>query len=296
MILLFGCDPLDPSAPDPAFAEEVQAAKDAGWTYYLLDMEALETKSPRRLVRQVPRHERPEMAIYRGWMLRFGEYQNLALSLFEPNVPLINRPWSYRTCHEMPFYLPDIQEHTPRTIWGRPHERRQSVLDRLSVFGDKPIIVRDYVKSRKHEWYTACFIPDASDREVVEATAQRFQDLQGTDFTGNLVFREYVELESAGVHPFSKMPLSVEWRVFYLNRKPIFQAPYWGPGTVTGDPPVLDNFQQALNRVASDFFTVDYARRKDGTWIILELGDGQVSSIPDGTDKRAFYEALRKEM
>jgi hypothetical protein len=38
---------------------------------------------------------------------------------------------------------------------------------------------------------------------------------------------------------------------------------------------------------------MDVARRRDGEWIIVELGDGQVAGLPDSADPRAFYAALK---
>jgi len=39
----------------------------------------------------------------------------------------------------------------------------------------------------------------------------------------------------------------------------------------------------AVTALALPFVTVDLARRADGTWRIIELGDGQVSDRPDST-------------
>lgn len=42
------------------------------------------------------------------------------------------------------------------------------------------------------------------------------------------------------------------------------------------------------------FFTLDLAKRKDGGWIILEWGDGQVSGLPDRADVVVpFYEKIK---
>jgi hypothetical protein len=33
---------------------------------------------------------------------------------------------------------------------------------------------------------------------------------------------------------------------------------------------------------------MDIAKKENGDWIILELGDGQVSGLPDNADKRCI--------
>jgi hypothetical protein len=37
---------------------------------------------------------------------------------------------------------------------------------------------------------------------------------------------------------------------------------------------------------------MDVARRTDGRWIVVELGDGQVAGLPDDADPGRFYGAL----
>ena len=35
------------------------------------------------------------------------------------------------------------------------------------------------------------------------------------------------------------------------------------------------------------------AKEKDGKWIIVELGNGQVAGLPDNADKKLFYQNLK---
>jgi hypothetical protein len=39
---------------------------------------------------------------------------------------------------------------------------------------------------------------------------------------------------------------------------------------------------------------MDIAKTAEGRWIIIELGDGGVSGLPEQTDVRAFYERLQQ--
>jgi ATP-grasp domain-containing protein len=158
------------------------------------------------------------------------------------------------------------------------------------TFGRRPLIVKDYVKSRKHEWAEACFVPDATDAAAVERVVGRFLELTGSELQGGLVLREFLELERVGKHARSGMPLAREWRVFWLDREPVMVAPYWPE--VGGDPPRVETFSVAAARVQSRFFTMDLARRATGDWIIVELGDGQVAGLPDGTDATGFFRAI----
>ena len=165
-------------------------------------------------------------------------------------------------------------------------------MEALAPFGDAPVIVKDFVKSRKHEWAEACFIPSASDRRAVERVVGRFLELQGEDLAGGLVFREYVEFEPIGVHPKSGMPLTEEYRVFWLDGMPIFWSPYWADGDYRVARPPIERFAGVAAAVRSRFFTMDLAKRRDGDWMIVELGDGQVSGLLRNEDAGPFYELL----
>ena len=165
-------------------------------------------------------------------------------------------------------------------------------MEALAPFGDAPVVVKDFVKSRKHEWAEACFIPSAADREAVERVVGRFLELQGEDLAEGLVFREYVEFEPVGVHPRSGMPLTEEYRIFWLDGVPVFWSPYWDEGDYRGSEPPIERFAGVAAAVRSRFFTMDVARRRDGDWMIVELGDGQVSGLPRESDADRFYAAL----
>ncbi len=39
---------------------------------------------------------------------------------------------------------------------------------------------------------------------------------------------------------------------------------------------------------------MDVAQRTDGTWIIVELGDGQVAGLPECAEASGFYRLLSK--
>jgi len=39
---------------------------------------------------------------------------------------------------------------------------------------------------------------------------------------------------------------------------------------------------------------MDVAKTKNGEWIIIELGDGQVAGLPDKADRLQFYDLVRQ--
>jgi hypothetical protein len=227
-------------------------------------------------------------------MMTPSQYLVLYEALAVQNFRLINDPDQYRHCHQLPECYPIIERLTPRSVWLTGDLSIDRIMGVLSPFGDHAVIVKDCVKSRKHEWNEACFIPSASDRDAVEGVVRRFVDLQGDDLNEGLFFREFVEFRLVGVHPKSGMPLTEEYRIFWLDAQPVFCTPYWEGGEYSKTYPPLEFFAETATSVHSRFFTMDVARRVDGDWMIVDLGDGQVSGLPREGDAGPFHELLTR--
>lgn len=306
MLVIFCADPLLRSQPDPDYAGEYATAQAVGQEVALMSYEALvDHGDAAEAVRRVPTTapgEPPALALYRGWMLRPADYVRLYAALAEHGLCLINTPDAYRICHYLPEAYPYIADHTPATVWlplpaGAARHAdldMAQIMQALQPFGVAPLILKDYVKSRKHEWNTACYIPSAADKQAVERVVGAFLRLQGPDFSEGLVFRAYTALQPVGTHPRSGMPLAREYRRFYLDGAPLATSAYWDVADAAdevGAPPV-DLFAEVARRIPSRFFTMDVARTLTGEWIIVELGDGQVAGLPERLPAADFYSAL----
>lgn len=295
MRVIFCSDPLSLRQVDSAYLDEYEAARAAGVATSLISYEALvDEGDAQQAVRRIESSGDGVLGMYRGWMLRPEAYGLLHQALAERGVTLINTPDAYRHCHYLPASFAAIADLTPRTVWlaAGGGASMDAVMDAVSVFGDRPIIVKDYVKSRKHEWEEACYIPSATDRADVERVVGRFLELQGADLNEGLVFREFVAFEPLTTHSKSGMPLTREFRLFFLDGEPLLTAEYWEEGDYMGERPPVEVFTEVARRVRSRFFTMDVAKRVDGGWMIVELGDGQVAGLPERVDVGAFYRAL----
>lgn len=290
--IVFCCDPTRPAQPDPDYAVETAAARSAGFSIDVLDHDALLKGDARRAASRITNRGAAETAIYRGWMMPPARYAGLFEALASKNLQLVNDASAYRHAHWLPESYSVIRGRTPESVWlpGKP-PALEDIHAALRPFGDRPVLLKDYVKSRKHEWLEACFLPRASDRAAVERSVTRFIELQGDDFAEGLVFREYVELETMGAHPRSGMPLAREHRFFVAKGQLLFASAYWDHES-SRDPPPFDDLSDVASRVQSAFFTLDVAKRSNGEWLIIELGDGGVAGLPDGADAGAFYRGL----
>jgi hypothetical protein len=299
MRLIFCADPLAPTSPDADYAAEAAAAAQAGLAYGLIDFERLvDEHSPLAAIRRVKAADHPELAIYRGWMLRPAQYAQLDAALQTKGLRLINSPAAYRHCHHLPESYALIQAVTPKTVWI-PYSASVTIDDVMALlapFGDGPVVLKDYVKSRKHEWHEACYIPVASDRSAVERVVRRFVELQGDQLNEGLVFREYISFKPIGSHPQSGMPLTLEFRCFVLDGSLLTTSAYWDEGNYTAITPPAQLFAPLLTQIQSRFFSLDIAQRTDGTWLIVELGDAQVTGLPADLDITGFYRTLAQRL
>jgi hypothetical protein len=166
------------------------------------------------------------------------------------------------------------------------------------VFGNGSVIVKDYIKSRKHEWFDACFIRPADDADEVRRVVTNFVERQGADLEGGLVFREFVEYKRAGIHPKSSMPIIQEWRLVVWEHRIIYVAPYWSTHAAAYDPPPVwqnvQRIQDAIQKLGGPFFVLDVAQRLDGTWDVVEVNDAGAAGVPEGGSLEAYYSALKE--
>jgi hypothetical protein len=252
-----------------------------------------------RALRFLPAPSADASVVYRGWMVLAEAYAGMTEALRARGyVPLTSED-AYRTCHHLPENYQLIKAATPDTTWltlnvalpnGLPNWA--AIRATASQLGPGPCIVKDWVKSQKHAWKTACYIPSAVDGDVVQQITSRFLELQGEQLVGGLVFRKFVPLRLSGLHPRSGMPLGVEIRSFWVNGTPIAITDYWAEAAV-GAKPDLGPFMGIGRSVPSPFFTMDLAQAEDGHWFIMELGDGQVAGLPDGLPPSDLLRALR---
>ncbi len=81
-----------------------------------------------------------------------------------------------------------------------------------------------------------------------------------------------------------------EYRVFYINHEIATICRNSGQGNYTPEPPreLIGKYA----RLDSPYYTVDYAELEDGTWRIVEAGDGEVSGLSEGQNYEHYFRAL----
>lgn len=294
MRIIFCDSGFSPKEVEYMYQDEYLAAKELLIPISLFSFEALKKGDITQALKNIKPAIEKEIAIYRGWMLKPELYEKFYSALLEKNIQLINSPKEYRFCHYLPESYELLKEYTPKSTFRKLDApfKIESFQDLLKDFGNNPIIVKDYVKSQKHYWEEACFIPDASNLKNVEKITSKFISLQEDDLNEGIVFREFVPLKKLTTHSKSGMPLTKEFRLFVMNKKVVMHFKYWDEGDYEEDNADLEVFTEIIKTVESNFFTMDFAQKLNGEWIIVELGDAQVSGLAENADKIEFYKKI----
>ncbi|MFE4519256.1 ATP-grasp domain-containing protein, partial [Kitasatospora sp. NPDC056783] len=198
--IIFPADPLNPRRPDPHFAWESRTLRELGGGHHLVDHDALLAGRAEEAVRRVPQDSGPLW--YRGWMLPSARYADFAAALTARGGNLLTSAPGYTAAHELPGWYDVFEGATPASAWipsdgpaaPGPAELAEAA---ARLGGHGPAIVKDYVKSRKHEWHEACYVPELADLATVGRVVERFVELQGEFLAGGVVLRRYEEFAGA---------------------------------------------------------------------------------------------------
>ena len=218
-------------------------------------------------------------AIYRGWMMTPEQYSRFQSELWLRNVDLMISSQSYKKLHSFPDVYPEISEDTPQILVFPEGEKvdLQLVREHFSRFK-----LKDYVKSVKGNGFPQVFSSDVSEEDF-SGWLDKFYQYRGDLFTGGICIKEYVDLKQYDGK-------TNEFRVYYMRGNVISVCRNSLQMSTTPEPP--NELIRKHSHLDSPFYTIDYAEREDGGWIIVETGDGQVSGLSEGQDYVSFFRAL----
>src|SRR6478672_6783265 len=170
MDLLFPQNPTLRKLPEPLFEPEVEAATARGFGCLLFDEDALCAGKIDRALKVLPPGDGGEL-LYRGWILTEDKYRAFHEALSSRGYSLVSSPGQYATVTYFPNYYPTIRDISPAAVWtDTPDPYRAWTMAR--TLGDGPFVLKDHVKSAKHLWHEACFVPTGSGRENFERIAE----------------------------------------------------------------------------------------------------------------------------
>jgi len=288
--VLFCSDPLNPRRVDDHFADQAEAVRALGGTVALLDHDALSAGDVGEAVRRVPEGSGPLW--YRGWMVTTARYSELADGLRRRGADLAVAPVSYATAHELPGWYDVFAELTPTSVWMPSAPRivpsESELAELVASLRGGPGIVKDFVKSRKHEWDTACFVHEIRDTAGLRRIVERFVELQEGDLAGGIVVRVFEDFAKGDAGR------PAEARVWWSDGEPVLVSPHPDSPGECPDPD-LSRIRPAVAELGCRFVTTDVARRTDGVWRVVEVGDGQVSDLASSVNPAELMRRLPEE-
>lgn len=157
-------------------------------------------------------------------------------------------------------------------------------------------VVKGRTNSRKSLWDKQMFAPSAD--RVPDTARALLMDGQIRD--QGLVVREYKPLKKLA-EGLNGLPITNEWRTFWFKDRLLCKGFYWkgshpevetaAEWTVTAETVAAE----AARRLAARglvFFVVDVAQLETGSWIVIEINDGQMSGLC-GCEAEDLYTALQ---
>ncbi|MEK0447925.1 MAG: hypothetical protein RL088_193 [Verrucomicrobiota bacterium] len=288
MTILFPKDPIHPSKPDPDYATEFEAAANAGFRCALFSLEALRAGDARSsLAPCAVATESGEWLTHRCWMMSDSLYATLHAGLVELGYAPQVSPDAYAEAHYLPLAFTSLSPHTADSRWmeGRDEESAWRLFRDL----ESDAIIKDWVKSAKHRWRDACFIPAGTTRERFGEIFQNFLAARGALFEKGIVFRRFHHLAQL-CEDMKGQPVHEEYRMFFFRGELLAVTSVQGD---EGPMAQIDKWTSIARKFASPFVTIDVAREVSGGWLIIESGDAGVSGLPVSIEPEHFFRSLR---
>lgn len=229
------------------------------------------------IVKDVPDIE--HLAVYRGWMMKPEQYEQFYELLLEKKIRLVTEPEQYRRMHIFPNVYDLVKEDTAKMELYPLHERID--VEKLKKSFQK-FMVKDYVKSVKGTEFPRFFDRSVT-QEAFDHWMEVFYKYRGELLTDGICIKEFMDLKRYGDQ-------TNEYRVFYINHEVATICRNSGQGNYTPEPPreLIEKYRS----LDSPYYTVDYAELKDGSWKIVEAGDGEVSGLSEGQDHEQYFRTL----
>ena len=276
-MILFPSDYFDINKADESFKNEYETVLESGNFETLLF--SYDDWTAERKLKFDRKIDRFTDTIYRGWMMKPEVYADFYNALKKKNIFLITEPSQYTRFHSFPNIYPKLQEDTAKMLVYADADKinLQEIKNTFSKF-----MIKDYVKSVKGTDFPKFIGSDMNEKDF-QMLIRKFLEYRGELYTGGICIKEYLDLKLYDNK-------TNEYRVFYMNNKIATVSRNSGQPCYTPEPPkeLIDKYKN----LSSPFYTVDYAERSDGTWKIIEAGDGQVSGLSDNQNIRNFYRSM----
>ncbi|MDE5557976.1 MAG: ATP-grasp domain-containing protein [Ruminococcus sp.] len=221
----------------------------------------------------------PCNAVMRGWMMKPEQYAVFYEKLYSRNIRLITTPEEYTLMHIFPNIYNVFGNDTAR-MKIFPLYEQIDVETIKKTFGR--FMVKDFVKSVKGTQFPR-FFDSSITQEKFNEYMEIFYKFRGNLLTGGICIKEFLDLKYYNEK-------TNEYRVFYINNKIASISRNSGQEQYTNQPPT--ELLEKYSNLSSCYYTIDYAELSDGTWKVIEAGDGSVSGLSENQNIYSYFRTL----
>lgn len=276
MTILFPSSYINNKKADEEYEQEYTSAMKYGFDVLLFNQEVWDTKREVSIIDNITPSN--EEIIYRGWMMKPEDYFLFDNQLNEYGLNLLVTPTEYKNLHVFKNSYPYVAQDAPQTLFY--NSVSEIDLEYINKTAGR-FMVKDFVKSVKGTDFPKYF--ECPSKEYFESQMQKFAEYRGDLFTGGIQVKEYLDLKKYGSN-------TNEYRAFYLNGQVISISHNSNQPGDANQP--SNKLIQKYSHLQSSFYTVDYAECADGSFRVIETGDGGVSGLPEELSADMFYEKI----
>ena len=243
MVFLFPSYPYS-TLVDEDFKEELEFIRSKTINQIAL----YDVEQPLKLHRKVENQN----VIYRGWMLDEKQYKNLEATVSRKGGNLLTKYEDYFNFHYINNWYETLKKFTFETKIFNSIEDLQSHLEENPL--NEKVVVKDFVKT-----LTTSRNSFASTNEEVFEIIKEMKKYT-SELRGGIVLRKFDEY----------LQPETEERFFIFNNEVIANK---------GIPTIINEIVKKLNH--SGLYTIDIVKCKNNEYKLVEVGDGQVSSLKE---------------
>jgi len=158
-----------------------------------------------------------------------------------------------------------------------------------------PLFMRTDILSAKHQWLKTCYVKDEGCLRLNIGGLTEMNFMVMAPGPSALVLREYIELESSFTS-HNGMPVAKERRYFVRDGWIECYHPYWPEESVRrpsrpdwrkllsmanaqgpDEIELLCGYVEQVGAVMDGFWSVDFAKARDGRWLLIDMAPGAQS-------------------
>lgn len=288
------------------YKAEIIGAQRAGFQGFYYNHQHIFSGDMDFMLGQIPEASLPTPGVLRSFVMPPVAYNAIYEQLAaEKNIYLLDTPEQHLEVCSVVNHYEKVKHLCPPTVWidGEAALDEAKLRTRLSAFGDsgKRLMMKDYMRSAKYQREKPYDVEDHTDISQAQEAMAKFKAHHDGVINGGFVFSEYIpDLRLVHDHPFpmSNQPMNEEYRLLFFQQELLMATNYWEEMPDYSHwlkEEELQPFKEAAQTIDSNFFTLDIARRKDGSLVLIELNPGQLAGI-DYKRHHEFYQLLAERL